>query len=94
MTLKDACWLCLWNHYGTALHGVAIRPSAKQLILFGSMSLKRGDLFRNIKTGQSIVFLGMVDDTPGGCYHFWHWKFKDTYFSVSGWEPEKWELVR
>ena len=42
--------------------------------------MKVGDLVRNIKTGEFIIFLGETKK----CYHFWHHEFKDCYFSFMG----------
>ncbi len=51
--------------------------------------MKVGDLIRNIKSGQYVVFLGKAKD----CYHFWHHEFKDCHFSIKNWKAEHWEIV-
>ena len=48
-----------------------------------------GDLVRNIKTGQHVVFLG----TRRRHYHFWHHEFKDCFLSIATWNPKNWEIV-
>ena len=48
-----------------------------------------GDLVRSIKSGQIVVYLGLV----GGCYEFWHHKWKECYFAKDTFPPEKYEVI-
>ena len=50
-----------------------------------------GDLVKNIRTGQHLVFLGLPEDSLA--YHFWFSEFGDWYVSVRGWKPDKWEWL-
>ena len=52
--------------------------------------MKVGDLVRIIKSGQIVVYLGL---TPGGCYEFWHHKWKECYFAIDTFPPEKYEVI-
>ena len=51
--------------------------------------MKVGDLVRIIKSGQIVVYLGLV----GGCYEFWHHKWKECYFAIDTFPPEKYEVI-
>jgi hypothetical protein len=53
--------------------------------------MKVGDLVKNIRTGQHLVFLGLTGDSLA--YHFWFSEFGDWYVSVRGWKPDKWEWL-
>ena len=50
--------------------------------------MKVGDLVRIIKSGQIVVYLGVVDC----CLEFWHHKWQKCHCNPDTFLPEKWEV--
>ena len=53
------------------------------------LRFKRGTILKNNRSGENVIFLGMVD----GCFHVWHHLFKDCYFSAES-IINKWKVVQ
>ena len=51
--------------------------------------MKKGDLVKIIKSGQIVIYLGIVD----GCFEFWHHKWQKCYFNPVVFPPDKYEVI-
>ena len=54
-----------------------------------TLRFKRGTILKNNRTGEHVVFLGMVDNS----FHVWHYHFKDCYFSAES-ILDQWKVVK
>ena len=53
------------------------------------LKLKRGTVLKNIRSGEHVIFLKMVN----GAYYVWHRVFKGCHFSA-GQIMDKWKVVQ
>ena len=54
------------------------------------LRFKRGTILKNNRSGEYVVFLGMM---CRDIYHVWHYHYKDCYFSAES-IIGKWKVVK